>query len=146
MTAGTGKLVTAAAKSGKVSAALYKIQTTVDAIPGFNWVDEGGVVTRALDSLADDVAFLFKTGICFVAGTPIHALEGLKNIEAIGPGDLVLTRAEADGATRTAPVYKPVLRTFVTHPDALYHVTLTTDSGEIESRSTTAGHPFILTK
>ncbi len=142
VTAGIGKAVTAAAKSGKVSAALYKIQKIVDAIPGFKWVDEGGVVTRALASLADDVAFLFKTRICFVAGTPIHTLEGLKNIEAIGPGDLVLTRAEADGTTRTAPVYKPVLQTFVTHPDALYHVTLTTDAGETETLSTTAGHPF----
>jgi hypothetical protein len=140
--AGIGKVVTVAAKSEKVTATLYKVQKLLDAIPGIQWLDEGKVISKAIDALATDIAFLFKTRICFVAGTPIHTLEGLKNIEDIRPGDLVLTRAAEDGTQRVAPAYKPVLQTFVTHPDALYHVTLMTDAGETETLSTTAGHPF----
>lgn len=135
-----------AAKAGKISAALYKFQDIVDNFPGLQWADETGqvraAVKTALARLADDVAFLLKTNICFVAGTKVHTVEGLKSIEDIRPGDMVLTRAESAGSDDVSPVYMPVLQAFITHPDTLYHVSLRTEGGEEETLSTTAGHPF----
>ena len=53
----------------------------------------------------------------------------LYKLQDVRPGDLVLTRPEADGHTSRAPLYRPVVQTFVTHPDELWHVTLRSDTG-----------------
>lgn len=80
--------------------------------------------------------------MCFVAGTPVHTLNGLKRIEDVRVGDLVLTRPE-DWTGGAAPAdYKPVLQTFVTHPSELLHITVETDSGERETIVGTGPHPF----
>ena len=88
------------------------------------------------------VGFVFSTKMCFVAGTPIHTLDGLKNIEDIKPGDLVLTRSESDEPEVSGPLYRPVLQTVVTHPTELFHIAFQTDAGDEEVLKTTAGHPF----
>src|SRR5262249_19221476 len=41
-----------------------------------------------------------------------------------------------------APVYRHVIRNFITTPDALHHLTVTTDDGDSETLATTSGHPF----
>ncbi|MEG4529778.1 polymorphic toxin-type HINT domain-containing protein [Microcoleus sp. D2_18a_D3] len=75
-----------------------------------------------------------KAGNCFVAGTEILTVDGIKNIEDIQVGDWVI----ADDPTTPGGIEaKQVLETFVRETDAL--VTLYVD-GEVIS--TTGEHPF----
>ena len=80
--------------------------------------------------------------MCFVAGTPVHTLHGLKKIEDVRVGDLVLTRPEGWSGGAASSDYKPVLNTFVTRPSELLHITVETDAGERETIVGTAPHPF----
>ena len=75
------------------------------------------------------------------AGTPVHTREGLRPIESVRPGDLVLTQPEG-GWPGDEPVYRPVVRTFVTHPDELLHVRYRLDDGREAELAATATHPF----
>jgi YD repeat-containing protein len=89
---------------------------------------------------------------CFVAGTQVVTETGLRNIEDIRPGDLVLSRNEDTGDLD----YRPVRRTFVQDADTLYHVSYlllqgTPSSHGLTARSQTASvhtvvctseHPF----
>ena len=93
------------------------------------------IILRRLDDIA-------HSHMCFVAGTPVHTLHGLKRIEEVEVGDLVLTRPEDAGGTDVAPTYKPVLHTFVTYPTELLHITVESDSGERETIVGTGPHPF----
>jgi Pretoxin HINT domain len=81
---------------------------------------------------------LKTTKMCFVAGTLVHTAAGLKSIEQIRRGDLVLSRDEKTGEQS----YKPVLETFVTRPTRLYHVGLTTEKGAETTLTCTGPHPF----
>ncbi|MBS0262239.1 MAG: Hint domain-containing protein, partial [Planctomycetes bacterium] len=83
--------------------------------------------------------------MCFVAGTPIHTIDGLRPIETIAAGQSVLCSDPA-ALGKSSPVYKLVLRTFVTHPDRLYHVTIQRDDGFSETLGTTAEHPFFVSQ
>jgi RHS repeat-associated protein len=75
-----------------------------------------------------------KAGNCFVAGTEILTVEGIKNIEDIQVGDWVI----ADDPTTSGEIEaRQVLNTFVRETDAL--VDLYVD-GEVIS--TTGEHPF----
>ena len=56
---------------------------------------------------------------CFVAGTKVLAKDGLKNIEAIRPGDIVWSR---DEFTKESD-WRPVLETFITHPEEIFQLT-----------------------
>ncbi|EDM24682.1 hypothetical protein LNTAR_18415, partial [Lentisphaera araneosa HTCC2155] len=99
-------------------------------------------------TLLDDVetnhmAALRTTKMCFVAGTKIHAQQGLVNIEDIKPGMMVLARDEQN----TTQSFKPVLQTFVTKPTLLYHLYYTINGGEADDEdpeliSGTGEHPF----
>lgn len=79
---------------------------------------------------------------CFAAGTKIATPEGLKNIEDIRVGELVLTRSDKLGHDDWKTEYKPVVNTFVTHPSELYHVTIMADSGQEETFKVTGTHPL----
>ena len=72
--------------------------------------------------------------MCFVAGTDVMTADGLKDIETIVAGDMVLSRDPGTGQQ----CYKPVLQTFITHPSALYHVDYSS-GGELVC---TGVHPF----
>ena len=81
---------------------------------------------------------LKTTKMCFVAGTLVHTDQGLKPIETIKAGDLVLSRNEQTSRQK----YKPVIQTMVTHPTRLYHVIFRTQTGKEESLVCTGEHPF----
>lgn len=77
---------------------------------------------------------------CFVAGTLIQTVDGLKPIEQIQRGDLVWSRQEFGDAY----AYKPVFETKVTENQQLYEVVVENASGETETYLTTAEHPFYI--
>ena len=56
--------------------------------------------------------------MCFVAGTLVWTVQGLRAIEEIGERDEVLSRDEFTGRQE----YRPVVNTIITHPAALVHV------------------------
>ena len=89
------------------------------------------------DVLGDTQKTITKAGNCFVAGTEILTVDGIKNIEDIVVGDWVI----ADDPTTPGGIEaKQVLDTFVRETDAL--VDLYVD-GEVIS--TTGEHPFWVT-
>ncbi|HEY0097929.1 MAG TPA: polymorphic toxin-type HINT domain-containing protein [Pyrinomonadaceae bacterium] len=83
-------------------------------------------------ALADDAV---KHANCFVAGTPVHTIEGLKAIEEIKPGDQVLSWNEKTQRVE----YKTVVRTFANRASALVVLSI---AGESTPLTTTPGHPF----
>ena len=74
-----------------------------------------------------------RSAACFIAGTLIATVDGLKPIETIKAGDLVLS---ADVETMQT-AYKPVLETYVRKVDRLVQLTV---NGELII--TTEDHPF----
>lgn len=77
--------------------------------------------------------------ICFVAGTLVLMGAGLKPIEAVEPGDTVLSKSDVT----TTQTCKKVAQTFVAHPNELFHITY--QAGEDEEEYTlvcTGEHPF----
>jgi len=136
----SGEVLLAVATAGVGSA--LKGATMVSVIDRVANVAYMNKVLPVLEKLRTAFSTIFQTSkMCFVAGTSVHTAVGLKNIEDIRSGDLVLSRNEATGEV----AYRPVLSTVVTRPDALYTVTYDPDgSGPLpEGRLvTTAPHPF----
>lgn len=98
------------------------------------------LVTK-LDEVAEFMKALSTTKMCFAAGTKVHTAEGLKDIETIRPGDLVLSSDEQTGEL----AHKPVRETVVTHPTRLYHVHYRTGASATAELVGTAEHPFYVT-
>ncbi len=73
--------------------------------------------------------------MCFVAGTKIQTADGLKNIEEIRAGDMVMSYDDKTGEFG----YKEVVRTIVTRPDKIVKVTV----GD-ELLECTTVHPFFV--
>ncbi|WP_208727395.1 polymorphic toxin-type HINT domain-containing protein [Leptospira bourretii] len=80
----------------------------------------------------------FVDRTCFVAGTKVHTKEGLKNIEDIQVGDLVLSKSDETGEVS----YRKVVNTFIRQTDAIYTVSFA-DGTVLE---TTWNHPFRVKK
>ncbi len=99
-----------------------------------NYADHSGEMTYDKDGKPSG----FKDRTCFVAGTKIHTSLGLKNIEDIQVGDLVLSKSDETGEV----AYKKVVNTFVRQTDAIYRVRFT-DGTLLE---TTWNHPFRVLK
>jgi len=74
---------------------------------------------------------------CFVAGTPVVTRRGLRPIETILAGDMVLNRDLTTGALR----WKPVLKATTRQPAATIAITLT-DAGGGETFRCSTGHLF----
>ena len=79
-------------------------------------------------------------GGCFVAGTPVHTKDGLRPIETIAVGDLVLARPEDGGDTS----YKRVAKIFAFEAKVIHAVFYVTgeDMDEIDTVFATGDHPF----
>lgn len=135
-TAGAGQAVNAVSKSAVLASALPKIRL-------IDRVASNPALLAKLDNFGGPDGFMTKlatTRMCFVAGTLVHTADGLRPIEQIQPGDLVLSRNAATGEQG----YKPVLKTFVTHPGHVLDVEVDSGMGFVETITTTAQHPFYL--
>lgn len=75
---------------------------------------------------------------CFVAGTPVVTQVGMKAIETIQPGDLVLNRDMDSGALR----WKPVLRATTRPPAATLDLVLDEGTSQAETMRCSTGHLF----
>lgn len=75
---------------------------------------------------------------CFVAGTLVHTKEGLKPIEQIKVGDLVLSKHESGEGERA---YKRVTKTFVHEDRSVIMVTV----GGMQADGKWRGHRFAVT-
>jgi hypothetical protein len=127
-----GGSLTLMAKSGMLDRVLPRLQ-------GY-----GGVFASKADEMASFVSDLATTRMCFVAGTLVHTSTGLRPIEQIRDGDLVLSRDQKTGAQ----TWKQVVDTITTRPSELYHLRYGIDmdgNGTLDrydNLSTTAAHPF----
>ncbi|PJZ78545.1 TIGR04388 family protein [Leptospira neocaledonica] len=100
-------------------AKIYLNQLAGNAFGDFAYInDKGEVVFRS----------------CFVAGTLVHTKDGLRPIETVKVGDVVLTKSDMTGEIR----YKRVVQTFVRSTDAIFKI-IFVDSSLLE---TTWSHPF----
>ena len=82
-----------------------------------------------------------KYPLCFVAGTKVHTADGLKNIEEIRVGDVVVSRSEHDPSGDNS--LRRVTDLFVTHPKRLLTVRYRTGD-TVEELTGTATHPFFV--
>jgi hypothetical protein len=74
------------------------------------------------------VVWMIKYPMCFVAGTKVHALSGLKSIEDIQRDDWVLTRDEDNPTSENR--YRRVTELFKTSPSRLLTIAYRNDVTE----------------
>lgn len=96
----------------------------------------------AIGRLTSRLFRLLNTDACFVAGTLVQTPHGLAKIEELNIGDLVQTRREDAVAGKHHVEWQPVCRRIVTHPRHLWHITVQSAQGAIETLITTGVHPF----
>ena len=102
--------------------------------------EEGSkVVAKEAPEIATEVLGHF---CCFVAGTPVSTQFGLRPIEQIKVGDLVLSKDPVTGLT----AYKPVIAVVPRHDRDIFEVKLDVKlpdgSSRLERIQTTADHPW----
>ncbi|MCE3019071.1 MAG: polymorphic toxin-type HINT domain-containing protein, partial [Pirellula sp.] len=100
-------------------------------------------VVKAIEKLQDVAVMAIRYPMCFVAGTQVHTQNGMKSIETIKVGDLVLTRDEntPDSPNR----YRPVTELFQTSPNRLLTIRYVVES-EVEELTCTGQHPFYVVR
>ncbi|WP_086932709.1 polymorphic toxin-type HINT domain-containing protein [Agarilytica rhodophyticola] len=76
--------------------------------------------------------------LCFVEGTLVHTQDGLKPIEDINVGDLVVSKNDITGEND----WKRVSQLFINYGKTVFDVTVTTDDGQQEVLGATHEHPF----
>ena len=91
------------------------------------------------DDIVKGISKIFKQ-CCFVAGTPVWTENGLKPIEAIEVGDLVLARDEVTGETALKPVTDLIRR----HDRIIWEVEVSDTAGVVHTFRTTDDHPWWL--
>ncbi|WP_352309938.1 DUF6883 domain-containing protein [Psychrobacter sp. W2-37-MNA-CIBAN-0211] len=79
-----------------------------------------------------------KVRACFVAGTLIETINGLRAIETIKKGDMVWSRHE----DTLEYGYRPVVDTFSFDDKEIYEVVVRDNHGKLETYQTTKEHPF----
>ena len=100
-------------------------------------------IAKAIDRLNEMVVWMIKYPMCFVAGTKVHTLSGLKNIEDIQRDDWVLTRDEHNPTSENR--YRRVTELFQTSPSRLLTIAYRNDvTGVEESVTCTGEHPFFV--
>ena len=89
--------------------------------------------------LSDIGKFLkVKNTACFVAGTLIETIDGLRLIETIQQGDLIWSRHEET----LEYGYRPVVDTVSFEDKEIYEVVVRDKNGKLETYQTTEEHPF----
>jgi hypothetical protein len=78
---------------------------------------------------------------CFVAGTLIHTVDGLKPIETFVGGEQVFSRDEFS----QEPGLRPVVATVASENQPIHEVVIVDAQGRAETLQTTAEHPFWVT-
>src|SRR5262249_19764741 len=139
---GTLTPVVGAAGGAEVASKAIKLARIVERlskVPGFNMP----AVVNALDKLQEVILWMRKYPICFVAGTPVHTQTGLKPIEQVRAGDLVLSRDERSPSA--LPEWRRVVSTIVTRPTRLYHLRFfVAGTKDFETLTGTGEHPFFV--
>ncbi|WP_201511769.1 two-partner secretion domain-containing protein [Psychrobacter alimentarius] len=79
-----------------------------------------------------------KVRACFVAGTLVETIDGLRAIETIEQGDLVWSRHEET----LEYGYRPVVATVSFDNKNIYEVVVRDNHGKLETYQTTEEHPF----
>jgi Pretoxin HINT domain/LysM domain len=77
-------------------------------------------------------------GACFVAGTLVHTPDGLKPIEQLRSGDLVLSQPEMGGEH----AIRPIVKTVSFDDKAIWQITYVNAEGQAEAIHATDNHPF----
>jgi hypothetical protein len=75
---------------------------------------------------------------CFVAGTPVETESGLKPIEKVEVGDLILSRDEKTGERS----FKKAVATYETPDQRIIEIQFESEDGGTETIGATAEHPF----
>ena len=103
-------------------------------------IDYGAVVINAaMGSASGGLSALNKLRrLCFAEGTPVHTSNGLKAIEDIEEGDLVVSRDDVTGETS----WKPVVQLFQNENKPLLNLNLVDSEGNTETLGVTPEHPF----
>ena len=97
----------------------------------------GPAIAKAAGAVGDAVKSALKQ-CCFVAGTLVETEHGLKAIETIKVGDLVLARNVETGETALKAVTDLIRR----HERVIWEVSLTGPDGETGRFKTTDDHPW----
>ncbi len=117
---GAAALARHAPKVTRLYQFLDKLLDRLDDIPALaNLVNK----LRGFKIIADKLG-----DFCFVAGTPVLTLRGMRPIEQIKEQDWVWSRDDETGEWG----WRPVVRTFTTHPDTLVHVRYAAQGGEAD--------------
>ncbi|WP_210412504.1 Hint domain-containing protein [Leptospira yasudae] len=103
-----------------------------------NYSDDSGWMEDIKDSDGNVIGQKFVNRTCFVAGTLVHTKDGLKKIEEIKVGDVVLSKSDVSGEIS----YRRVVNTFVRQADAIYKVSF--EDGTV--LETTWSHRFRILK
>jgi RHS repeat-associated protein len=101
----------------------------------------GAAVKRApsvVRAIAQRVAGRVEGSMCFAAGTLVVTADGLRPIETLRVGDLVLSLDEATGAS----TLRPVTRVFVTPDAQVLDLSFRGVDGFAETITVTPSHPF----
>ncbi len=126
-----------AVKAAKASDTLFDI-SKFDFVPDFK---NASNLRGILQKFSDKLAVVLDTKVCFVAGTPVATPDGLKPIEELSVGDLVLTRNEFAAGDDSDNGYESVTELITTHPSELLELTFSDGDSE-ETLTTTPNHPF----
>ena len=131
---GTAAIVSA--KAASFSKLVYRLSKKADLL-------DFPKIAKAIDRLNEMVVWMIKYPMCFVAGTKVHTLSGLKNIEDIQRDDWVLTRDEENPTSENR--YRRVTELFQTSPSRLLTIAYRNDvTGVEESVTCTGEHPFFV--
>lgn len=133
---GSGAAVVLARHAPKFATVLRKISSGLTRISA----KSGDDLSMILTNLGQMIGRALGTSMCFVAGTQVLTAHGSVPIEQIRPGMQVWARDEATKADG----WKPVIQTFITHPEELFTVGYDLDGdGTADDEVTGTGeHPF----
>ena len=99
----------------------------------------GGVAGKAAFKFVGKFASLFgRGGACFVGGTLVETVSGLRRIEEIDVGDIVWSRDDGTGEEG----WKPVVQTFITPDQVVFDLDLVEADGDEQELIVTAEHPL----